>query len=181
MRKVEKLTNKLVSNGIFNQAQFVFYSACGAEGNPGTIIIVTDNGIIYEGNYVYGNLSIEKIIKEFPYIGENGMSLFENGKSKDNEIRYFYLESGNYLFMRENVYEFFVDLNGSNQYVEQPWLELAERICPDIERLDKLNAIKAYCQEIGMKIPDVYPFGTDEELDSFLETWDEYEPFPELK
>ena len=141
------------------------------------------NGILatYEGNYVFGDLSIKKAIKEFPYIGENGMSLFENGKSKDNEIRYFYLEGGNYLFVRENVYEFFVELNGNNQYVEQPWLKLAERICPDAERSYKLDSIKSYCQEIGIEIPDIYPFGTDEELDSFLETWDEYDPFPELK
>ena len=32
-----------------------------------------------------------------------------------------------------------------------------------------------------MEIPDIYPFGTDEELDSFLETWGEYDSFPELK
>ena len=181
MREISRLTNTLVSNGIFNQAQFVFYSADGAMGVLGTIIIVTDEGSIYEGNYVFGDLSIKKAIKEFPYIGENGMSLFVYCKSKDNEIRYLYLEGGNYLFVRERVYEFFVELNGNNQYVEQPWLKLAERICPDAERSYKLDSIKSYCQEIGIEIPDIYPFGTDEELDSFLETWDEYDPFPELK
>ncbi len=180
-REIIALTNKMVKDGIFEKAQFVWYAEPAAMGRAGEIIIVSDEGMLISGNYVTGKLNIDKVIEEFQYIGQDAFEeLFANGVSDDGEIHYFYMESGNHLFMRDNVYEFFVEMNGTDRYVEIDWLDAATRICPDAIRRDKLNEVKFYCDNLDMQLPECYPFGKEEELDDFIECWSEYDPCPDL-
>lgn len=186
MREIKEnylLTDDLIELHIFDKAQFIWYSEPGSMGSSGEVAIVTDEGEIVHGSYIEGDFSFKLLIKKFPYLSDKGLDYWiNNGKSADNEIRYFYLEGGTHLLMRENVYEFFIDLNGNEEnYVQGDWLEMAERICPDQRRTDKLNEVKQLCEQFDMKIPDIYPFGTEEELDDFIACWKEYDPYSELK
>ena len=183
MGEVLLLTDELVKNGIFDMAQFIWFSEPAAMGCGGEIIIVTDEGKIVEGNYNSSELSIKLITEEFPYLSQKGLDeLIERSSSKDGEIKYFYMECGNHLLIRENVYEFFIDLNdGIQDFVKGHWLEMAKRICPNKERREKLAEILFYCENVPLKIPDIYPFGTDQEINDFLDCWSEYDPFLELK
>lgn len=48
-------------------------------------------------------------------------------------------------------------------------------------RLQMIEEIKAYCKELDMELPQRFPDGmSNEEMEKWIETWDEYDPFPEL-
>lgn len=48
-------------------------------------------------------------------------------------------------------------------------------------RLQMIEKIKAYCKELDMELPQQFPDSmSNEEMEKWIETWDEYDPFPEL-
>lgn len=49
-------------------------------------------------------------------------------------------------------------------------------------RLLMIEEIKMYCKELGMEFPtkDFPENMSNDEMEKWLETWDEYDPFPEL-
>jgi hypothetical protein len=186
MRTENLLTNEMLKSGAISKAQFIFFAEGGAMGQAGKILLVQKNGELYAGNYVYGDLSVDLIIKKFPYLSADKFDkLMEHGVSDDGKIHYYYLECGNHLFVRDAVHETFRDMTRECKYCEDygaAWFNAACGICPDKNRKDMLNEVEMYCKELKMKPPKGYPYAiTDDELAQWVEVWSEYDPVPELK
>jgi hypothetical protein len=126
----------MVIDGILKKSQFIYYSEGGATGCGGEIVIVQENGDVYEGNYEHGELSINKIIEAFPYIGSKKFDeIVKNGISNDGKIRYYYLECGNHLFVRDTVYKDFQELmkkhNNCDIVNYASWYDMVNIVCPN--------------------------------------------------
>jgi hypothetical protein len=150
-------------------------------------MIVQNNGDVYEGNYAYGGLSINQIIEAFPYIGSKKFDeIVGKGISKDGKVHYYYLECGNHLFVRDSVHRAFLEVvkkrKGSDTVDAFSWYEMACIVCPDKNRKEMLRMVRTYCNEIEINYPDGYPDTiTDRELKEWTDSWDDFDPFPELK
>jgi hypothetical protein len=179
-REQQPLSDDMVQSGILKEAQFIFYSEGGAMGNGGDIATVQKNGDVYQGNYIYGGLSIELIIKAFPYIGAKKFDeIVDSGISKDGKVHYYYLEGGNHLFVRDTVdaafHEVMCTRNGSDDIYNGYWYDIACIVCPDKYRNEMLRRAKRFCDDIGMRYPDGYPGTiTDRELDEWIHQWDDF-------
>ncbi len=123
--ELEKIFNRLEKIDIEEvkpeNIKFIAYSCKGAMGSPGDFIILTDELKVSENNYLYGNLTIDNIIKIIPefkkldyknYLGDNlnnwdtlnmgyGNYLFVNKSiSKD-----FYKNISYYITFKKNNYD----------------------------------------------------------------------------
>ena len=61
-----EIRNRDLKKGLFKNAQFIFFSAEGAMGEGGAIVVVTSGGSIFHGNYSYGDIKFDKLLKVLP-------------------------------------------------------------------------------------------------------------------
>lgn len=185
MREIKLLTNEMIKSGALEEAQFVFYTSDEAMGEGGVMRIVQKDGEVYSGNYIYGGLDMNLIIKRFPYVGADGFDdVFNTGKSEDGEIYYYYLECGNHLFVRKDVNDAFSEAVKDCHYCDEvvgKWFDKACIICPDQHRKEMIKEVKWYCKELEMSLPDRFPNEmTDDQLSEWIAVWDEFDPCSDL-
>lgn len=134
-REMTEIRNRDLKKGLFKNAQFIFFSAEGAMGEGGAIVVVTSGGSIFHGNYSYGDIKFDKLLKVLPALNE-----FCNADDiKDPEgWSYEYLEAGNNLLIRNDICEEFRN-KVKNDYHDDMicWLEAA------IKLIEKQNIGKA--------------------------------------
>ena len=134
-REMIEIRNRDLKKGLFKNAEFIFFSAEGAMGEGGAIVVVTSGGSIFHGNYSYGDIKFDKLLKVLPALNE-----FCNADdTKDPEgWSYEYLEAGNNLLIRNDICEEFRN-KVKNDYHDDMicWLEAA------IQLIEKQNIGKA--------------------------------------
>ncbi len=70
----------------------------GGMGSPGEIIFVLKNGVVYQGNYIYGDLDVEHTSSLFPFLEKKLGKLDDNWKMIDLGMK-------NYLIIRVDYFE----------------------------------------------------------------------------
>lgn len=69
-------------------------------------------------------------------------------------------------------YRAFLDVFGEYRILEDP---------VGMTREEMIEEIKNFCEEMKVPYPNGFPDGmTDEEMRQFIETWDEFDPFPDV-
>ena len=120
------VTPKDVTKKLFNRAQFFHYAGGGAMGDPGAVVIVTDDGKTYYGNYVYGKITAAQVTRAFPAWTKSPEEI------KEDWI-FYYLGMGNVLLVRKKHQEAFETLANNDLHDEVDlythWHKFAVEIC----------------------------------------------------
>ncbi len=91
----EKIENKYIDDLSVEDIYFVSFAEGGAMGDGGAVCLISledDNIIIRSGNYVYGDLDINKLSDKFPPLEK----IYSKDKFKD--WSYEYMGAGNHYF-----------------------------------------------------------------------------------
>ena len=65
-----KISNSTLTKNFFKDIAYVKTAASGAMGNPGEIVLLDFAGNLYHGNWAYGDVDIDKLMKVFPAFKE---------------------------------------------------------------------------------------------------------------
>ncbi|MBR3382022.1 MAG: hypothetical protein IKG85_03155 [Clostridia bacterium] len=126
-----ELNNSTFSRSILDKATFFQIAEGGAMGEPGGIIILTEDGTVYHANYCFGDLKWETIQHAFPIIEQCRFGMFGIDSEVPNGWNYVNLGMGNHLIVRQDRYDKFSPLISdckSPGEIYQKWLGYAKSI-----------------------------------------------------
>ena len=133
MRKhtISEICNADLKKSTFRETQFIMFAESGAMGEPGAIVIVTDDGDIFHCNYVYGDVKLSKLRKVIPVLGEWHPVLFGSYDNIPEGWNCEYLGAGNHLLIRNDIYDEFKgiigeDMNPSQIYAS--WFDVLDKL-----------------------------------------------------
>lgn len=127
MKKIE-LEDATFTKDILDGTTFFQIAEGGAMGEPGGIVLLTENRKVYHANYCFGDLTTETMEKAFPVLKKCRFGLFGKDSVVPEGWVYVDLGMGNHLIVRADYYEKFSLL--TEEYKEpvefyQHWLEIA--------------------------------------------------------
>lgn len=126
-----ELCDATFTKEILDGTVFFQYAEGGAMGEPGGIVIVTEEGKAYHANYCFGDLQFDTMERAFPVLKECEFGLFGIDSKVPSGWVYVNLGAGNHLIVREDYYEkFSPHVSGYTQLSDMyaNWLKVAESI-----------------------------------------------------
>lgn len=133
---ISEICNSDMKKAAFKNAQFIMIAESGAMGEAGAVYIMTQGGSIFHCNYVYGDVKLAKLFRSVPVLKEWNEGLYDDNSST-NGWNFVYLGAGNNLFIREDAYDEFFDIMGTDKNPSElfaTWLSVAWQI---IEKKNK--------------------------------------------
>ncbi len=110
MNHITKLDDNTFSKEILDGVTFFHLAECGAMGNPGGVLFLTENGKVYEANFCRGNLREETIKKAFSVLADANLFALHGEPQMPAGWNYVRLGAGNHLIIRSDYYEKFSSL-----------------------------------------------------------------------
>ena len=106
-------TIKLSPEGCMQYAQIkpaaYLISQPGAQGGPGEIVVVNEDGRLFRLNYLYGNMTAEQVRQLFPEAAQTQLTLFGIYDNPPQGWIPMYLGLGNHLFGRKDLCPLFAE------------------------------------------------------------------------
>lgn len=131
MNKITELDNNSFNKETLDNISFFQFAEGGAMGDPGGIIIITDDGSTYHANYCYGGLKWETVKAAFPVINDCHFGLFGYNSTVPKGWVYICLGMGNHLIVREDYYTKFEPLiseYNSASEIYKHWIRKAQSL-----------------------------------------------------
>lgn len=129
-KAIWELNNDDLIKEAFMDTQYIMFAEGGAMGEAGAVYIVTAGGSIFHLNYVYGDIRLKKLYQTIPVLKN-----FSEGQYEENAdicgFFFIYLGAGNNLFVREDAYEEFIQMTGTDKAPEELyaiWMDVAWKI-----------------------------------------------------
>ena len=131
MKESIELNNSTFTKDILDRTTFFQIAEGGAMGEPGGIVLLTEDGTVYHANYCFGDLKWETVQLAYPVIDQCRFGMFGIDSEVPDGWVYVNLGMGNHLIVRQDRYNEFAPLISdckSPGEIYQRWLDFAKTV-----------------------------------------------------